>query len=55
MSKDEIRERLRKALASGDLQRRYEEAKRESEQLLAEIEASRGPIDPLLLITPMTI
>ena len=55
MSKKDIRDRLLKALMSGDLQRRYEEARKEHSALLAELEASKGPIDPLLLITPVTL
>lgn len=53
--RDEFRARLLAALESPELERRYEEAKVESDKLRAELEASRQPIDPVLLRTPMTI
>ncbi len=55
MTREEIKRKLLEALESGELDRRYQEAKREGNKLRAELEASRQPIDPVLLRTPVTI
>ena len=55
MTPQEMKQRLLVAMRSGELDRRYEEARAESDKLRAELDASRQPIDPVLLRTPMTI
>ncbi len=54
MTKKQILAKLREAVASGELDRRYEEARRESAPLLKALEESRH-IDPAILHLRMTI